>query len=293
MTWLLFMDESGHDHRSMPYEVRGGIAIHAAKLWAFTRHIQQLERRYFGATRHDLGTEIKGDKLLKRSRFKYANHDQPLRFRDRRSLTLGFLKSTAQNKPPRRGELRAYCETCLAFAHAILESLELFNICVFGSFIPSDKPPKGIPAPEDYLRKDHVFLLERFFYFLEAHNETGLLVMDGTEKTQDRRFVKGLERYFLLTSTGKQRAERIAPVPFFVESDMGYGVQVADLCIYCLNNAYRVPGIALDGVVRDELVPYVAKLRPHIDRRQVEVNGQTHHLHSVIYVPDPYTTRKK
>ena len=29
MSWLLFLDESGHDHKSMPYEVRGGIALHA------------------------------------------------------------------------------------------------------------------------------------------------------------------------------------------------------------------------------------------------------------------------
>ena len=29
MSWLLFLDESGHDHRNMPYEVRGGIALHA------------------------------------------------------------------------------------------------------------------------------------------------------------------------------------------------------------------------------------------------------------------------
>ncbi len=27
MAWLLFLDESGHDHKQMPYEVRGGVAI--------------------------------------------------------------------------------------------------------------------------------------------------------------------------------------------------------------------------------------------------------------------------
>ena len=25
MSWLLFIDESGHDHRTMPLEVRGGV----------------------------------------------------------------------------------------------------------------------------------------------------------------------------------------------------------------------------------------------------------------------------
>ena len=27
MAWLLFLDESGHDHKQMPYEVRGGVAL--------------------------------------------------------------------------------------------------------------------------------------------------------------------------------------------------------------------------------------------------------------------------
>ena len=35
MSWLLFLDESGHDHKQLPYEVRGGIALHARQLWPF------------------------------------------------------------------------------------------------------------------------------------------------------------------------------------------------------------------------------------------------------------------
>ena len=31
MSYLLFLDESGHDHRTMPYEVRGGVALHASE----------------------------------------------------------------------------------------------------------------------------------------------------------------------------------------------------------------------------------------------------------------------
>lgn len=32
MAWLLFLDESGHDHRQMPYEVHGGVALQDAQL---------------------------------------------------------------------------------------------------------------------------------------------------------------------------------------------------------------------------------------------------------------------
>jgi hypothetical protein len=39
MSWLLFLDESGHDHKQMPYEVRGGVALHARELWPFVRAV--------------------------------------------------------------------------------------------------------------------------------------------------------------------------------------------------------------------------------------------------------------
>ena len=47
--WLLFLDESGHDHNQMPYEVRGGVALHVSKLWPFARAVQQPELDAFGA----------------------------------------------------------------------------------------------------------------------------------------------------------------------------------------------------------------------------------------------------
>ena len=40
---------------------------------------------------------------------------------------------------------------------------------------------------DDFLRKDAVFLFERFFYFLEEKDAHGVLVMDETDKREDRR----------------------------------------------------------------------------------------------------------
>jgi hypothetical protein len=62
MSWLLFLDESGHDHKQMPYEVRGGVAIHVSKLWPFVRAVQQLELNAFGAELHLYKKELKGSK---------------------------------------------------------------------------------------------------------------------------------------------------------------------------------------------------------------------------------------
>ena len=66
MTWLLFIDESGHDHRTTPYEVRGGFAIHVRSLWSFVQNMRRLEINCFGCSLHEYKKEIKGATLLDR-----------------------------------------------------------------------------------------------------------------------------------------------------------------------------------------------------------------------------------
>lgn len=70
------------------------------------------------------------------------------------------------------------------------------------------------------MKKDHVFLQERFFYFLEAKREHGLLVMYEVEKAADRKFVRQREAYFTRTTTGRYRTAWIVPTPFFMSSDL-------------------------------------------------------------------------
>jgi hypothetical protein len=153
--------------------------------------------------------------------------------------------------------------------------------------IPTVKQPGAVPS--EFLRKDQVFLFERFFYFLEAKQEMGLLVMDDTDKTNDRRFVGRMERYFTLTQIGRQRTHWIVPAPFFVESDMAYGVQVADICIYCLNWGFRRPG--MQEPTRPEIVPFVWLLEPLIWHGQGYRDREVFDTHSVVYVRDPYESR--
>jgi len=73
MSWLLFMDESGHDHKEMPAEVRGGVAIHVSRLWQFVQKWHEVERDVFGVNLIEYKKEVKGSRLLDRDRFKWAN----------------------------------------------------------------------------------------------------------------------------------------------------------------------------------------------------------------------------
>ena len=71
--------------------------------------------------------------------------------------------------------------------------------------------------------------------------------MDEVDKTEDRRFVRRMERYFTKTAPGQYRTSWIVPSPFFVASDMNYAVQAADVCIYCVNWGFRLDTIGMSA----------------------------------------------
>lgn len=288
MSWLLFLDESGHDHHQMPYEIHGGFAIHASKLWPLISAVRTLEQSTFGTYLHQYGSELKGSKLLAKARFKWAVQGGLMGEAERRKQALNFLNSGAQRRSPRRDEFTAYGQACLTMTEGIFHLLNSFDARVFAAAIPCDVAPVA-PLPNELLRKDLVFLLERFFYFLEEQREPGLLVMDGSEKQADRKLVRRIEWYFTETMIGRQRTQWIVPVPFFVESDMAYGIQVADLCIYCLNWGWRIRDMTQP--TRPEIEPFVRLIEKSIWHGDGYRDGNVFRTHGTVYVPDPYSAR--
>jgi len=292
MSWLLFLDESGHDHKTMPYEVRGGIALHASELWPFVQGMQRLELSAFGTTLQQFGHELKGCKLLDKKRMKWAAQLPDMPDEERHKLCRTFLTKGKENKSPTRSEFTAYGQACLEMARGMFQLLRDHKAQLFASAIPKNvvKPPTA--EATEYLRKDHVFLLERYFYFLEDKEDHGLLVIDEVEKKEDRRFVRRLEKYFTRTDNGRYRSQWIVPSPFFVSSDMAYPVQAADIAIYCTNWGFRLPSYGMNAPVRDGIA---TKFGPWLNSLQYQGktirNGEEFPQYGIVYVPDPYTPR--
>ncbi len=293
MSWLLFLDESGHDHRNAPYEVRGGVALSAEQLWAFVRSMKDLEVACFGDSLQRYRSEVKGHRLLDRGRFEWAAYDGPMDDAARRKHALAFLNKGTQREPdkrkPTRVEFTAYGQACLKMAHGTFELLRSHRAKLFAVAIPSTVKKPATFAAEEYLRKDQVFLLERYFYFLEEQNEYGLLVMDETEKQQDRKFVRQLERYFTATHKGRQRTARIVPTPFFVSSEMTYPIQAADVCIYCVNHGFRIPSQGMNAEVRAEIAEGFRTWLVDLQYAgQGYKDGDVYQSYGIRFVPNPY-----
>ena len=292
MSHLLFMDESGHDHKNMPYEVRGGLVLHASRLWPFIQAVADLEVACFGSNLRDFGLEIKGHKLADKDRWRWAAQAECMPDAERRQNATAFLQAAQEGRSPRRHEFTAYGQACMAMGRGIFRLLDEHDAVLLASFVPKTIRQPATYQAGEYLRKDHVFLLQRYYCLLEERDDTGLIVMDRCEHNLDGDFVDHMRKYFTSTANGRVRATRIVPYPFFVDSHMACPVQVADFCIYCLNTGFRLPNRGLDAPPRQEIVD---EYRPWMDKLQFqgrEVRGtEEYHIYGYCYVPDPYTSR--
>ena len=304
MSWLLFMDESGHDHRNTPCEVRGGFAIHAKHLWKFHQEFRNAEKKSFGKYLSDFDAEIdsenkrlevKGSKILERNRFQWAGQSKnPLPDSERHEGVLDFLATSRKKEAPSRRGFTAFGQASLLMADSIFRLLKRHHAVVFASVIP-----RGVKLPKnhqfgEYLRKDHIFLLERFFYFLEQEQEHGLLVLDETEKKEDRRFLERLHGYYTRARIGRQRAHWIVPSPMFVNSSLSPAIQAADVCIYCINWGFRPTNWKFRGDSRQDIAQrYGARLKNLMFHGSGYRDGETYLSDGIFYLPDPYTSRSK
>jgi hypothetical protein len=289
MSWLLFLDESGTDRSHSPYEVHGGVAVHAGQIWPLVQRLQSAELEAFGANLREYRKELKGSKLLDKDRFKWAAQSEWMPGECRRRHVRGFLTKGLERKRPTRDEFTAYGQANIEMARSVFEALRSSEARLFAAAIPHSATKLQGFMEEEYLRKDLVFLLERFFYFLERQREHGLLVFDQIEKSSDQRFVRQMERYFTKTRSGRCRATVIVPAPLFVASDMTLPVQAADLAIYCVNRGFRLPKQGMDEPVRAEIAeefgPWLKALQY---QGQVRREGQLFDSYGILFVPNPY-----
>lgn len=106
---------------------------------------------------------------------------------ERRRLCRQFLQKGLEKRKPQRDEFTAYGHACWEMAVGTFQTLQQMDAVIFACMIPRGCRKPANFSYEEYLRKDHVFLLERFYYFLQEREEYGLLVMDEVEDKEDRK----------------------------------------------------------------------------------------------------------
>ena len=279
MAYILFLDESGHDLKDSPYEVIAGIAIEDKSIWNLIRELHLLEENIFGRRYSAGNRELKARKILKTKTFRLANQLPAFEAEERRELAKACLDNGATAT---KRQLNALAQAKIAFAKEILQIVANFRCKAFASIVSLNFNPADTP---EYLRKDFVYLFERYFYFLEDKPEepSGIIVFDETEKTQSQRLIQQIENYFKKTNKGRTRATLLIPEPLFVHSDLTTGVQIADLIACVISWAMRLNGMTKP--VRPELSIFADLIKPLRNRTIREVGDKPEHeIWSITYV---------
>lgn len=236
-----------------PYEVLAGVSISAGSLWELVLALQETELKYFGR-RYSLGTkEIKGTRFLKTKVYHHAQLNADIAPEEQRELAKAALDN-GENANIRH--LKALALAKLGYVREAFELCRRFGCRAFASIVETDAKD----TESDGLRKDYAYLFERFYYYLEdlPGNETGIIVFDELEKTQSHILIEQAHRYFRDTATGRLRANRILPDPFFVHSDLTTGVQIADLIAYVISWGFRTS--QMNKPARPELAEFAQQI---------------------------------
>jgi hypothetical protein len=272
MAFFLFIDESGQDHHDSPYEVLAGIAIEDKDLWNFIRCAHDLEIECFGRKYREKDNEIKARSFLKRKTFRLAKQLPPIAMPERTSLAKRALDNGSSIT---KLELTALAQAKLDYVCKLLELCQRFRFKAFASIICDEN---SIPADKEMLRKDYVYLFERFYYFLEDKPDEprGVVVFDELDKSASHLLLDQMDKYFKKTSKGRYRAGLIIPEPFFVHSDLTTGIQVVDFVAYIMSWNFRLG--KLDKGPREELNKYLELIKPLRYRTTREIGGKAEYV---------------
>lgn len=290
MSYLLFMDESGHDHKTMPYEVRGGICVHSRRVAPLLKDIEKLELHIFGCRLSEFKTEIKGSKLLNTEKFKWSKQGPIQPDEERQKGCRRFLTAHLEHRAPSKNDFTSYGQACLQMANGILDLLLKYKVHIIASCIK-----KGIQKPKDFqfehfLRKDHCYLLERFSFLLKKCKEDGIIIMDQVEKVFDKKFSRQVKSFLSYSSFGIQLRSHIVPEPLFIESDISSLIQIADVCIYIINLGYR-KSKSMTEPARNEIQTLFEEKIAKLEFKCKD--SHKYSVYGITFTPKPYTERKK
>ncbi|MEW6468523.1 MAG: DUF3800 domain-containing protein [Bacteroidota bacterium] len=285
MAYFLFIDESGSDGNNSPYEVLCGLAVEDRDLWNFINQVQILEEKFFGkhyGNNHgNHKREIKGKDFLKKKVFRLAAQMGEI---DEDSCCRYAKQCLENGESANRIQLTSLAQAKLRFVESVLEICSNFRCKIFSTI--SKEPVRDSDDVGDaLLRRDYIYLLERFFYFLEDRKEQqfGIIVFDEIEKTKSKLLIGQMDNYFKKTVKGKHRSSLIIPEPFFVHSDLTTGIQIVDIIAYLISWGWKFPN--RDEEYRSELSKYLRLVVPlrNITERDGE-NGIIRKIYSVVVV---------
>ncbi|HEX9976557.1 MAG TPA: DUF3800 domain-containing protein [Dehalococcoidales bacterium] len=199
---LVFIDESGHPHPGSDIRrpVLLALCMRESDSRSITSEIYRLKTNLLGGGKENL--EIKARELLDKATFR---------------------------RIPEKKEL----------IEGVFDVIRRFDLNIFATVM---EKPDRVPyyRPPDMLPHQHRFLVIRVNYCAEEKGpgEMALLIFDSQDTQNDQSLGKAMARYLYGSQEG-QSLQRLIETPLFIDSTLATGMQLADLCAYCVREYYE------------------------------------------------------
>ncbi len=266
MAYVLFVNGSGFESSSSPYEVVAGVIVEDRDLWNFIQAILDAKVKHFGTP--SLALRLTARRLLKRKVFRLARQLGPLPLEERHDLARACLE--AGEKAGRR-EMTALAQSKLAYVGEVLDVCSRFRCRFLASIVPN----RGARPAPSYLRKDYAYLFERFFFFLEDQKpiQNGFVLCGSRDTCAYHLLRDQMQRYFKGTVRGRQRASLVLPDPLAVDGELALAGEVAGLVAYVTAWGFRTR--ELTEPARNELFDFKEQVRALRYRAVREIGDNT------------------
>ncbi len=247
--YLCYIDESGVPEigQGTSHFVLVGLSIEAWDWKRQDREVSEIKRKY-GLANAEVHTGWMTRRYLEQERIpdfdKLAWNDRRIQVKAARDAHL--LKIAATRGPREAQPLRKTYRKSEAYTHLTLSERSAFlkeladliggwgNTRLFSESIDKTSfgttPPLIPPREEAFTHVVNRF--ERYLVDVGGQHNVGLLAHDHDETSADR--LTQLMRQFHASGTMWNRITRIIETPFFVDSRLTVGVQLADLCAYAI-----------------------------------------------------------
>lgn len=233
MAQLMFVATSGRDGGACPYAVLAGVSVEDRDVSNLAQALGDAQFRHFGRALERGDGAIRARNLLKKKTFRLASQSRPLPLDERRELARACLDGTTAG----RRALTALAQAKLAFVGEALELAARFRCRLVASIYPA----RAVVPDPGALRRDFLYLFERFFYLLDDLNPSpvGLVVCRDQDGGLGRRTSEQMARYFKHTARGRQRAGLVVAEPLVARGDLTAGNDLAAIVAYVTAWGFR------------------------------------------------------
>lgn len=262
--YFFYIDESGNRDPQVFGKKQSGVGITKDHIYCLTA-VGLFEGRWvrFDRELSDIKRELSDDIYrIHKIRFDLADCEI-------KSNWIRNLKERQQKSPflAKTSEIQIQ-----RLMRAFYDQLQKHNMVLFSVVIDKRKL-HGHMTHELVHKKAYELLLERIEHFMREYHpkHNGLIVMDNTDKYLNRA-VTMKHAFFQREGNRHMYFGHIIEYPFFTDSKLSNGIQLADLCSYNIYRAFRWEEYAY---------PYFQMLLPNFYRRP-----ESHRVEGIKVFPE-------